>query len=639
MKKERAVTFDAAVDVLLVEEKLQVIPGYLYGLTQPAVLARVHLGQQAWQDRFDLLLQSGFPGSRLPNGDSPTVERVSHWCEEIQRLAGFPVFCKSRVLDLDGHANSRVVVLPSFDQMSTSLVLKWVATWANRAVKDGDSVNSPDSLRERARQLLAKLRGHAPQGTNNLRFLQAAHELNIPWFHLARNLFQLGQGARARWLDSSLTDVTPGISVGIAHNKMKTALILKRAGLPGAHHVRVGSGQDAVEAAKRFGYPVVVKPADKDGGKGVSAGLMTPDSVRRAFDGALKVSRSILLEKHFEGKDYRLVIWRGELIWAIERVPGGVAGNGIQTIRELIAEINRHPLRGQDPTLPLKWIDIDDEALSLLQESGLTLDAVPAEGRFVRLRRNSNISRGGMPLNVTGKIHPDNRLLAERAARLLRIDLAGVDLLIPDIERSWMETGALICEVNAQPQLGSMTSAHLYSEILRQLIVRDGRIPCIVVLGQDGASELSAAIENNLATLGIGVGVADASGVRVAKKALTTEVGAYADGLALMLQPEVEVAIISLRNEDFLQTGLAFDRIDLLLVTHDCVPSLTQRPLQMLLPMCHGALVADGRNSLVSHVRTVSEAYGTRFFVAPDAESLAEEACKTLVEHACLRSA
>ena len=158
--------------------------------------------------------------------------------------------------------------------------------------------------------------------------------------------------------------------------------------------------------------------------------------------------------RNISGRDYRLNVFNGELIWAIERVPGGVTGDGKSSITKLVELLNSDPLRGEGTHAPLKQLNLDDEARQLLRQYSRDENSVPAEGEFVRLRRNANVATGGTPVSVFDQIHPDNKLLAIRAAAALRLDLAGVDLLIPDIGQSWKLGGAAVCEVNSQPNLG-----------------------------------------------------------------------------------------------------------------------------------------------------------------------------------------
>ncbi len=236
---------------------------------------------------------------------------------------------------------------------------------------------------------------------------------------------------------------------------------MRQAGLPAPNHQAVNDEDSAVRAAEALGYPVVVKPSDKDGGVGVSVGLKTPEAVRKAFRRAREYSRAILVESFIEGRDYRLITLNGQLIWAVERVPGGVTGDGKSTIRQLVDQLNADPLRTDGPGGKLRPLLFDEEAAELLAERGMDETTIPTAGARIALRGAANVASGGTPVDVFDQVHIDNRQLAERAARAFRLDVAGIDLLIPDISRSWKETGAGICEINAQPCFGRATAGHL----------------------------------------------------------------------------------------------------------------------------------------------------------------------------------
>ncbi|MDP1534559.1 MAG: acetate--CoA ligase family protein, partial [Rubrivivax sp.] len=276
---------------------------------------------------------------------------------------------------------------------------------------------------------------------------------------------------------------TPVLGTRLARDKFRTAQVLRQLGLPGPTHARATSPQHAVQLARRIGYPVVIKPADRDQGQGVSADLQDDAAVLAAFAFAARCSEHILVEKHADGRDYRLTILNGRLIKTIVRRAAGVVGDGQHSIAELVEQLRSDPahrragqLRGHAP------LELDAQAHALLAQHAMASQTVPDRGRFVALRRRANVSAGGTPELVVGGIHPDNQRLAERAALALQLDLAGVDLIMPDIGQSWLQTGALICEVKGQPQLGSSTTPGIYQQVLRELVSTPWRMPVVLVI-------------------------------------------------------------------------------------------------------------------------------------------------------------
>ena len=426
--------------------------------------------------------------------------------------------------------------------------------------------------------------------TGNIRsFMAAAFAEGIPLQRLPGMAILYGQGTRGRLLDSSLTDRTPGIACQQARNKPVASEILRVYGLPVQAHKVADNIPAALAAAETIGYPVVVKPVDLDRGEGVAADLRTPQQVKEACQTALSLSKHLMIEKHFYGRDYRITVLDGRVIWCVERVPGGVTGDGVSTITQLTDQLNRDPERSDNSYSPLKILQLDDEALTLLAQEGMTTESVPSAGQFIRLRRISNITRGGVPVAVTDQIHPDNRRLAERAAAVLRLDFAGVDLLIPDIRKSWRESGAAICEVNAQPTIGNYTAAHLYGEILRHMLQGNGRIPLILVGGKN-SGEYARDIGRALAAAGYSSGVYDGQDITINgehAEALAADV--FTAGRLLVMDPSVGAVVLALTDASVAERGLPFQRYDVL-VTDSAFAAENQALLDMILPACDGRI-------------------------------------------------
>lgn len=552
-----------------------ILPGFHYSLRYPAILFGVISNMAEVPDTLIgqgstflvKALQLAGLNQYLPADpdQSPRLQDLPaallRWMEHLQRAAGLPIFEGGRIVRADG--GRLLVCIPTMarGQQATIEAFIWLLELLNLLSAGKDVALHLDALSGR----ITALKEASPFISNVPRFLRAAYEIGVPFQELPGQVFQYGYGARARWLDSSLTDETPAIGAKLARSKIWAASMLRRAGIPTPQQVMVDSEEIAVNVSKILQYPVVVKPADQDGGVGVAAGLTTAAEVREAFVAAQQYSKNILVEKHFAGKDYRLTVFQDKVIWAIERIPGGVTGDGSSTVQQLVDQLNEDPRRGEGAHAPLKRLVLNNEAQALLRRAGLKESSVPKAGEFVRLRRTSNVANGGMPVAVMDQVHPDNRLLAVRAAAALHLDLAGIDLLIPDISRSWQEVGAVICEVNAQPNLGQTTAAHLYQLILRQLIPGDGRIPIVVVLGAAPENTLSSNISGQLKSEGLVVGRADQTGVESAA-VLNGPVSTYAGGQILLSDQSVGAVVIGIHDTSILQTGLPFDRFDVLVV-------------------------------------------------------------------------
>ncbi|MFC3097478.1 ATP-binding protein [Alteraurantiacibacter palmitatis] len=575
--------------------------GYAYGSFYPTLLIEltgaeipIAARQKAEAGLLRLLpaLAGHWPRRSVASEAAPAeaAHTIDWWLalvDAVQQGCGLPVFELARVLESAGE--SWRCAVPTMPRSIAPLAQ--VIGGLLRLIPSLIDGPLNMALQTEVARLYTALGTTGPHLSNVPRVMRAAHDLGIPFRELPGQFLQFGDGAKARWLDSTFTDATPYISTQLARDKMQSAAILRAAGLPVPLHQRVATSNEALAAAKAIGFPVVVKPIDQDGGKGVAAGLLTMEEVERAFAVAGALSKNVLVEKHIEGRDYRLTVLHDRVIWAVERVPGGVTGDGTSTVEQLIAAANADPRRGAGPHSALKKLLIDEEAATLLARQGLEAASVPEQGRFVRLRRNSNVATGGMPVAVFDKVHPDNAALAVRAARTLRLDIAGVDLLIPDIARSWREGGAAICEVNAQPQLGGTTSAAVYPAVLRELMGGgDGRVPVVILAGMEDGGALAGRIAAALEARGLATGLHDAAGLRLREEWLTCEpVPLLAAGNILAMDRRTQAMVLSRLGPECLARGLPVQRFNLLV---EGPQKLSDPELAVIRPALTGARLA-----------------------------------------------
>lgn len=457
--------------------------------------------------------------------------------------------------------------------------------------------------------LLELMEQFAAPASNLPRFLRAAYTEEIPVASIDGQVYLFGQGIHSRRIDAGFTDATSNIAVRLARHKRLAAIALRRLGVPTPPHLPARGADEARKAAAKIGYPVVIKPANMDGGLGVTAGIRGPDSITQAYAKAREYSDNVLVERYVEGRDYRLLVFKDEIIWALERVPGGVTGDGQRTVTELLDLLNSDPRRGRNARAPHRKLDLNGEARELLAEAGLTAQSVPQPGEFVRLRSTANIATGGTPIAVFDDVHPDNAELAVRAAAAVGLDICGVDLLIPDIRRSWLEGGAWIYEVNAQPDMGQTTSIQQYPRVLHGLIRGQGRVPIVVLLGDHpDATGMSAEIGTQLMPEGLMFGRLDANGVFLRDQPMAPRrLNLFPGGAMLLSHPGTECLLVAVNDADLIHTGLPFDRFDALVLAGTYISSpqtgeeasseqTFSRIFGALLPHCTGPVlqVADG---------------------------------------------
>ena len=590
---------------------IKVFRGFAYGLRSPSLQISVDINKKISSELITSLFselasisQASVAGLDLKKAIFSNAELFDSLLiilSNIIDLAKVPVFDKGSLIDNDEtrNPNRLILLLPTCiygDQYIIS-VLRWLFELVNKAV---DGFDYKPEL-ENILKLSNRPKFLGVFGSNFIHFISAARTMGIQVSFVFDKVFQFGQGKNGHWMESSFTEDTSHLGVMLARNKMATSAVLKSSGMPVPSHKLVKNANEAILAAKKIGYPVVIKPLDLDGGIGVAADIRSEKELTLAYEEAIKHSKKILLEKHIIGKDYRINVFHGKVLWAIERVYAGVWGDGITTLESLIEDINRDARRGDHNQSPLKKISIDKEMLDFLESRGLSLESIPEKNEFVQLRRRANISSGGLPIQVMDKVHEDNKMLAIRAARALKLDLAGVDLIIPDIARSWMEIGGAICEVNAQPQLGSVTSAHCYKDVLQGLVGKNGRIPILVVIGDEG-EVFSQLASSYFEKKDIRVGLYSKSGLFVSNKLISNRArDFYSAGTVLCRDKNVGVIILNLKDLSVLQQGLPFDRFDALvvggiefLVAGDSPNGSFESLMQMLLPACEGNVFMDG---------------------------------------------
>lgn len=641
--------------------RIRTIPGFIHGLRHPsAALVLIEQGnatgdewlaplEKALSDFFRVPAACGPGAPHEPGARTrwPLAEFLIFWIARMHQAARVPVFEQGKILAVHSETGALMIAIP--DPHPSEHVIGRVFSWflgVLNAVHAGREIH--DALRELP--VMIRLLEHSVRHSSNMpRFFRAAWKLGIPYVEIAGRVYQFGYGSRSRRLDSSFTDETPQIAARLARNKNLTARALVIAGIPVPEHRIVTDPEGARKAADQLGYPVVVKPADQDGGIGVFAGLASPEELEKAFSAARRSSSQLLVERHIDGCDYRLTVFQGKLIWAIERVPGGVTGDGSSTVSQLLDRLNGDPRRGEGPHAPLKRIDLDDEARAMLAKAGRDSDSVPGLGEFVRLRRTANVARGGMPVPVSGKVHPDNALLAIRAAATLQLDLAGVDLLIPDIGRSWRETGGAVCEVNGQPNLGETTAPHLYSRILRTLVQGNGRIPVAVFVGAPPEWRVAAAVASRLEEHGLVTGRGDHEGVSIGTAAITAGVpDPYTAGRLLVGEKEVAAIVLCINDTGILRKGLPFERFDVLVVAgrhlvaskgeNTRPPEFFLRSLfDALAPCCDGKVfVVEGAGVNIDTPLRCSPAEVVKESLPPDqvATAIADEMIAAGLRHA-----
>lgn len=328
-------------------------------------------------------------------------------------------------------------------------------------------------------QVLQPMAGLFPAGKSTIPVLRAAHQLGIPFMHLGLGIYQIGWGSRARKLDRSTTDLDSSIGSKLSWSKAITADMLRTAGLPAPDHHLVRTERDALLAATRLGFPVVVKPSDRERGEGVSVDINDPEALRRTFSEARQLSRAgqVIVERQVPGVCHRLFIAQGRLLYAVKRLPMSVLADGVRSVNQLVND--ELEVEGAKPSwLRSKLKPIDELARAALARAGYAPETVVPAGVLVPLRRIETTELGGVDEDVSAVVDPENLAVAVAATALFSLRVAGIDIISPDISRPWHENGAIINEVNFAPLLGGGEISRLHiPDYLARFIEGDGRIP------------------------------------------------------------------------------------------------------------------------------------------------------------------
>lgn len=407
-------------------------------------------------------------------------------------------------------------------------------------------------------------------GPSTASLVKAAEDRDIPWIRLNnQSLVQFGHGRYQQRIQATTTGKTSNIAVELAADKEETNTILRDLGLPVPAQRMVRSLEQAQRAAKRIGYPVVLKPLAGNHGRGVTTNLSTPEEIEVAFDDAREHGRNIIVEKYIEGFDHRLLVVDGKLVAAAKRVPGHVVGDGKHTIEQLVEIVNQDPRRGVGHEKVLTRLEFDNAAKLLLDILGYTPQTVPAKEEMVFLRSTANLSTGGTAIDVTDIIHPDNREMAERAIAAIGLDIGGVDFLSHDISESYRDAGGGICEVNAGPGFrmhvapSEGTPRDVAGPVLDMLFPpgTPKRIPIAAITGTNGKTTTSRMLAHILQMSNYTVGLTSTDGVYIdGQLTVSGDMTGPVSARMVLRDPSVDAAVMESARGGMLRGGLGFRR-------------------------------------------------------------------------------
>ncbi|MCE6991226.1 cyanophycin synthetase [Dyadobacter sp. CY323] len=415
-------------------------------------------------------------------------------------------------------------------------------------------------------------------GPSTQSIVDACKARNIPAIRLNDESYvQLGYGSRQRRIEATTTDGTGNIAVSLAGNKNATKVLLGKAGVPVPAGVTVTSEEELFQAIAEIGYPIVVKPLDANQGKGVTTDLRDMHAVIEAYNWASLFSDDVIVEKFVTGNDYRLLVIGDTFRAAAKRTPAMVFGDGISTIHELINQTNLDPRRGDGHENKLTRIVVDDMLRGHLGGQNLTLQTVLPSDVSVTVSDAANLSKGGTSDDVTDHVHPEIVLMAVRVAKLIGLDICGIDVIAQDVTKPLKTSGISVIEVNASPGF----RMHLYpssgkprnvgEDVAEMLFPNQaaGRIPVIAITGTNGKTTTTRITAHLMKQGGACVGYTTTDGIYVNDVMIEEgDCTGPASARTILTDPTVDVAVLETARGGLLRSGLAFDQCDVGIVTN-----------------------------------------------------------------------
>jgi cyanophycin synthetase len=563
--------------------RIRALRGPNYWRLAPVIACDVRLGEleelnsadvPGFTDRLIAALPSlqEHPCSRGTSGGF--VDRLregTHWPHilehvalELQTLAGSDVSF-GRVVPSGDEGAWWVIVAYDEEEVGLEGVREGAALI--RACIAGEPYDLPD--------LVVRLQGlyeSVRLGPSTGAIVEEARRRGIPVRRLnSGSLVQLGLGRNLRRIQATMSDYTSAIGVEIAQDKVDTKRVLSNVGLPVPRGEMVRSADDAVAIAEEIGFPVILKPVDASHGRGISGRLNDAAAVRQAWEAAREISRRVLVEHYYEGRDHRVLVVNGRVVACAERVPAHVVGDGRHTIRELIDAANRDPRRGVGHTKILTRVPADEGTAAFLARSGRGFDTVPAPDEMVPLRGTANLSTGGTSIDRSDEVHPDNVTACEMAAGIVGLDIAGIDVLTRNISVPFRENDAVIVEVNAAPGIRMHTHPtegkprNVGAPILDMLYPpgAESTIPIIAVTGTNGKTTTVRLVAHLFRNMGRMVGFTTTDGVYIQNRMVMEGdmTGPFAANIILS-NPTIDVAVLETARGGILRAGLGFEECD-----------------------------------------------------------------------------
>jgi cyanophycin synthetase len=445
-------------------------------------------------------------------------------------------------------------------------------------------------------------------GPSTRAIVNEAIRRNIPYRRLNESsLVIFGQGVNQKKIRATLTSQTSSMGVDAACDKEETKRILSAAYIPVPEGEVISDEAELGEAIAGLGFPLVIKPINGNHGRGITTNICSAEVAREAFKIANGISSEVIVERFIEGFDFRFLLVNYKLVAVARRTPAMIIGDGYSTVKQLIDEVNADPRRGEGHENVLTTIKIDGITMGLLEKNGLNLESVLPPGKIMVLKDTANISTGGTSEDVTDLVHPANIQMAERIARLMNLDICGIDVMTWDVSVPVTRKNGGVLEVNACPGFRMHTHPAIglgrnVGEAVMNMLFPDGkksRIPIVAITGTNGKTTTTRLMAHMARTSGHHVGYTTTDGIYINDTCIyegdcTGPVSAQ----TILHDPTVEFAVLECARGGILRSGLGFDQCDISIITNISEDHLGLKGIETLEQMARvKAVVANSTKS------------------------------------------
>jgi cyanophycin synthetase len=520
--------------------------------------------------KFPERLRALKPALNLPGIYNNMAEFVGQLAIQLQCMSGMDCSYTQT------HATSQPDVLYVVFDYQEEHVGIFAADAANRLANA--TIAAKDFYLDEDLKSLKQIYRRYALGPSTKSIADEALKRGIPVTRLDRfSWMMLGQGSNQQSFRSTVASTTSNLAVELVSNKDETKKVLADNYLPVPQGQVVETVEELQHAAKTLGYPLVLKPLNGNHGNGITTNITCQETLLTAFEAAKAVSEDVIVERHISGGDYRFLVINFKLVAAAKRVPARVTGNGTSTIRELVGEVNKDPRRGVGHEMELTAITFDAHTKIRLDSFNLTPESVLPAGEVLDLKDTANISTGGTAEDVTDSVHSENVFLAERVARLLNLDICGIDIVADSIEQPMTHGNGAILEVNAGPGLRMHlaptvgTPRNVASPIVDLMFPENApsRIPVIAITGTNGKTSTTRLIAHLAKHAGYQVGFTTTDGIYIRDRLIINgDCSGPASAAVIFRDPGVNFAVLECARGGILRAGLGFDQCDVSIVTN-----------------------------------------------------------------------